>query len=216
MADILTVVYWMKVCEHWSTLDAYTYVTRIHRLMLLFQAYGLPFWKNMPSWARAIPSAIFIVIVVTAYNFIKDTQGRRFTRIAEIIRIPGIYYLILLIAWLIIVLVMKIQQVLESRAAGNLTNKESKARKASGRPTRPSTLKEVLVISGVVLTYVICVFLSWIFEYLDWKVNLIVLTMIYCFSFTLISAIGGSFLLAMILPMKKRSSHQHSVESTNL
>lgn len=167
----------------------------------------------MPSWARAIPSAIYIVIVVTAFNFIKDTQGRRFTRLNEIIRIPGIYYLVLLIAWLSTVMISAIQRAIDKRANESLTNKESEVRNGSGRPSRPSVLKQILVLSGVLFTYVISVFLSWIFEHIDWKIDLMELSLIYCFSFTVISAVVGSFLLSMIIPMKKPTSHQDHVQT---
>lgn len=165
----------------------------------------------MPAWARAVPMAVYVVILLTAYNFIRDTQGRKFTRLSEIIRIPGIYYFLMLVAWLIIVMITQFQRMYAARK----TDEAKKGDKASGSH-RLSIGKEVILVMGVVFTYVICVFLSWIFEYLDWKVNLIVLTMIYCFSFMLVAAIGGSFLLAMLIPMKNRGSQHTNSESSKL
>ncbi|KAF6016987.1 hypothetical protein EB796_024698 [Bugula neritina] len=164
--------------------------------IILTQLYGLPFWKNIPSWTRAMPVAVYTIIVVTSYSFIRDVQGRPFTRLQEIIRIPGIYYLILLIGWLIIVAIAKLQRI---SAAKGINFQESK----EGAPSPPPRWKEVLVLLATVTTYAVSVFLSWILEYIDLKINLVVLSFIYCFGFTLISAVFGSFLLEMVIPLRR-------------
>ena len=136
-------------------------------------------------------------MAVTAFYFIKDTEGRSFTRLSEIIRIPGIYYLILLIGWLVIVACIKLRRVIRSRTRPGGED----AATQSIHPT-PSTWEQVTVLMGVVLTYAFSVFLSWILEYLDLPYNLMVFTIIYCTVFMLLSAIGGSLLLMMILPVR--------------
>lgn len=175
-------------------------------IIIYLQLYGLPFWKNVPAWSRAIPSAIYIVIVVTAYSFIKDTQGRRFTRLSEIIRIPGIYYFLLAMAWLIIVAITKLQKIYDARTVHSNTGSQKSIVISKTALERPPLWKEMVFISASILTYVMSVFLSWILEYLDLPVDLIVLTVIYSASFMLLSAIGGSFFLKPVLPMNRHAA----------
>lgn len=159
----------------------------------MFQFYGLPFWKNIPPWTRSIPVAIFVALVVTSYSFIRNVEGRAYVRMDEIIRIPGIYYMLLLIGWLVIVLLVKLRQIAKVRISDT---------EADSRPSPPPLWKEVVVLGGVVLTYVFCTFLSWILEYVDLPWNLIVFTMVYCFVFMFVSVIGGSMLLLMLIPVQ--------------
>ena len=168
---------------------------------ILIQAYGLPFWKNMPSWARAIPMAIFTVILLTAFNFLEDKQGRNYTRMLEVVRIPGIIYLSLLFAWLAIVLVAKIQRVHESRKSEDLKDEVE----TTGTPsTRPSLIKEILLISAVIFIYVVCVFLIWIVEYLDWHTPLLTLMFVLTFCFIFLGPVCGTFIFTQLIPMKKK------------
>lgn len=109
--------------------------------------------------------------------------------------------MLLLVGWLIIVLLVKISRVISgSRTASKVDITESKSSVHS--PPPPPVWKEVVVLSGVVLTYVFSVFLSWIFEYMDLPLNLIVFTMIYSFLFMMVSGIGGSLLLRLLIPVR--------------
>ena len=155
----------------------------------------------MPSWARAIPMAIYTVILLNAYNFLEDKQGRNYTRMLEVVRIPGIIYLSLLFAWLAIVLVAKIQRVHESRKSEDLKNEGE----TTGTPsTRPSLIKEIFLISAVIFIYVVCVFLIWIVEYLDWQTPLLTLMFVLTFCFIFLGPVCGTFIFTHLIPMKKK------------
>ena len=150
--------------------------------------------------------AIFTATAITAFSFIKDTEGRPYTRLAELPRIPGIYYFLLLIGWLVIAAIVKIQKSKSGKIyspSDSLKSLKSDNKIQVATVGRPSLRKEVLFTSLAALTYIVCVFLSWIFEYVDLKVNLIVLTMIYCTTYMLIAAIGGSFFLKAVIPLTR-------------
>ncbi|XP_067941895.1 uncharacterized protein [Watersipora subatra] len=210
--------YWRLILETWVTIHSLIiaaqtgsgvmgkelwpmFVFGFATVIFLTQLYGLTFWRDVPSWSRSIPVALYVVIVVFTYSFVKDTEGRRFTRISEIIRIPGIYYLIVLVAWLVIVAIVKIQKKKDAKTLPSPNDSNKSLNIGKKGVSQLPLWKEVVFLCFFVLTYLVCVFISWIFEYLDLKVNLIVLTMVYSFAFTLIAAIGGSFFLKPLLPM---------------
>lgn len=183
----------------------YIRLTKINILWLL-QLYGLPLWKSIPPWSRAIPAAVFVVITITSFSFIKDTEGQPFTRLAEVPRIPGIYYFLFLIAWLLIVAIAKVQKTAVAKiSTSNESFKNVKDDDKMGTATviRPSLCKEVFFISMATLTYILCIFLSWILEYIDLPASLFVMSFIHYPTFLVVATIGGSFFLKAAIPLTR-------------
>lgn len=197
----------------------------LHRLCdnLYLQLYGLPFWKKLPAWSRAIPVILYIIVLIVAYYFLRDTEGRRFVRLAEVIRIPAIYYMLFIVGWLIITILLKLEKVFKAKSSseqednnqahseeskdslGKMSVSEVKVESRSRtlvHSNQPSLVKQIGILLAVLVTYVICVFFSWYLEFIDVKVNLIVLTFVYSFIYMPVSGIIGSVLLKQILPMK--------------
>ena len=148
---------------------------------------------------------IYILILLTAYSFLKDKQGRTFTRLQEIIRISGIFYLLLLFRWLAIVLFSKIQRVFKARKT-QITEKGSDQSADKTTPTPLLRHKEVLILIAVLLIYIICTFLTWIIEFLDWKTSNLTLLFVLNFCFMILVRVVGSFMFTCIIPIKSISN----------
>lgn len=154
-----------------------------------------------------MPAAMYTVIVVFSYSFILDTEGKPFTRIDEIIRIPGIYYLILIIGWLIIVAITKIQRVISTKKSRTTAPSTQELEDETPVPNQMSKLKEGVTLGAVILTFSFCVFLSFLLEYLDLQMDIFILTTVYCFVFMLFAAIFGSFLMKVVIPLGNITKH---------
>ncbi len=61
--------------------------------LVLTQIFILPFWKKIPVWTRIFPFLVLMAIIIGNYSWIPDKQGRTWVGIQEIIRIPGFYYM---------------------------------------------------------------------------------------------------------------------------
>ena len=96
--------------------------------------------------------------------------------------------------WLFIVAATKLQKLRKSKTSDTDSTSDESV-------VNVPRWKEVAVIAVIVLTYMLSVFMSWLLEYFDLKYHVVVLSLIYCFGFMLISFVGGSFLLQILIPM---------------
>ena len=149
--------------------------------------FTLPVWKSLPKWSRVLPIITYLIIAITTFHFVKDTQGRRYVRLADIIRIPGIMYFLFGFGWLVLTGLGKLSQLITRNHC-----------EPSSLSQKPSIRNQMVILGSVLLTYIISTFISWYLEFIDLQINLIVLTVIYCMLFLLLPASIGSVLLSQL------------------
>ena len=74
------------------------------------QIFSLPFWKKIPWWTRIIPVLPVIGLIIWAFSWIKDDQGRAWVRLPEVLRIPASYYIFTLVSWLLVYIFLAIER----------------------------------------------------------------------------------------------------------
>ncbi|CAH1796829.1 unnamed protein product [Owenia fusiformis] len=120
-------------------------------LLALSWIYILPFWNKISGWFRFIPPLVFIGIMVGSYSQILDQDGKPYTRMAEVIRIPGFFFATFFIFWvclkLFIIASMKINGPLKGE--------------------RPSSCKTIGNAFGFFIIYGAMIGISIIFHIID-------------------------------------------------
>ncbi|XP_067687198.1 uncharacterized protein [Haliotis asinina] len=95
-------------------------------LIVVSQIFSLPFWRKVHAAFRVIPLAIYIGVTLYMYSWIPDVKGRTFVRLQEVVRIPAVYYLGFLYAWILFFAFHHLQK------------------KLGGKKSNPSTLKKAI------------------------------------------------------------------------
>ncbi len=124
-----------------------------------------------------MPLAIYLVPTLYCYSWIPDDKGRTWIRLQELIRIPPVYYLGFLLAWTL--------------AFGFLAAE----RKIKGPNTDTfSPGRSAVYLFGALLVFAIQIGISVMAEYLDWKLDLIILMVIFVIIFILGSSVAVMFI----------------------
>jgi hypothetical protein len=72
-------------------------------LFALTQVFTLvALWRRLPFGVRFVPLAVYVALLVYAYSWIPDSDGRPWVRMAEIVRIPGLEYLFVIVLFVLL------------------------------------------------------------------------------------------------------------------
>ncbi len=135
-----------------------------------------------------LPLLIYFGITIWCYSWIPDPQDRKFFRLQEIIRIPGVYYLYFVLGFIVLYVFLQIE-----KACG---------KEKLTKP--PSPVKQALWLSSSIFVYSIMIGLSIAAEYLDIKLGLTNLMIMFVGIFMLGVTVTSMF-LKQAIPLRINS-----------
>ncbi|CAH1796212.1 unnamed protein product [Owenia fusiformis] len=147
--------------------------------------YIFPFWSKISGWFRLAPVVLYFAATIGSYSQILDRQGRPFTRLQEIIRIPGIIYIFFFVIWGFVALF----QLIDKKINGGPTTKA------------PSAGQQVGLIFGFLFGYAVMIGVSIMFHVLDWQTQMFTLMAILVALFT-IGVAATSVCLHRLIPAR--------------
>ena len=50
----------------------------------IFKIFTFQFWRRIPFWTRILPFLVYMGVVIWAYSWIKDREGRTWVRMNEV------------------------------------------------------------------------------------------------------------------------------------
>lgn len=125
---------------------------------------------------RFIPVSIYVAIAIYTFSWIPDINGRTWTRMHEIIRIPAVYYLFFFITWLALTFLLWIED------------------KMSDKKLNGGCTSNAVFVAATVFVFGSSVIVGWMFQYFDVQLSLIALMMIMVAIFSLLSCFAFMFL----------------------
>ncbi|CAH1801574.1 unnamed protein product [Owenia fusiformis] len=118
--------------------------------------YILPFWDKVKGWwklLRLLPPAAFIGIIVGAYSQILDKENKPYTRLVEVVRIPGFMFATFFITWGFTKLFLVIRECI----SGPLKRE------------RPSALTTIINMFIFIMVYGVLIGISSVLHIIDFK-----------------------------------------------
>jgi len=158
--------------------------------VVLTQIFLLSFWNHekCPAWLRVIPSMLCLALTLGAFSWIPDAEGRTWTRLPDIIRIPAIEYLCLVFAWALMLLFVFI---------------ERKMKGTSSEKSAPiSKVKQGVYICAFLLCYAIMVGLSAFVQLGGVNIMMFISMVSFLFLFIILSCLSIMF-VRQIVPAYK-------------
>lgn len=151
--------------------------------------FGLPFWQRIPVGVRVLPPLLYVASVLGVYGAV----FKQWERIAEVIRIPGIYYMLFLIGWLQLVAMLKLEKACSARTSEGQTGQA------------PLLSRRALWLSLTALVYAAFVAASFLVEFYDLQVPLIVLTLSFSTAFT-VGILVAMMFYEQLIPLRSFSA----------